>query len=256
MPTLHKIKRYGWKPSLPDARDHKFGAPRAVVLQNPPYVNLRPHCPAVWDQLALGSCTAFATGAAYAYDRVKQKLPAWVPSWLFIYYNSRAIEGSVPVDSGATVRDACKSVATLGAPPGDDWPYDISKFAVRPPTKAYSDGANDRCVLYQSVPQDLEQMKAALAGGFPIVVGIAVYDSFESDAMARTGVGHMPNTKTETLLGGHCILCVGYNNKEGRFYLRNSWGAGWGQQGYFTLPFAYLTNPDLAGDFWVMKSVA
>jgi C1A family cysteine protease len=54
------------------------------------------------------------------------------------------------------------------------------------------------------------------------------------------------------VLGGHAVLGVGYSDKQKRFIVRNSWGTGWGKQGYFTIPYAYLANPDLADDFWVV----
>ncbi|MGI8571877.1 MAG: peptidase, partial [Solirubrobacteraceae bacterium] len=35
----------------------------------------------------------------------------------------------------------------------------------------------------------------------------------------------------------------------------NSWGEGWGQAGYFTMPYAYLLNPSLSSDFWTIRQV-
>ena len=32
-------------------------------------------------------------------------------------------------------------------------------------------------------------------------------------------------------------------------------GLSWGIHGYFTLPYAYVTNPNLADDFWVLTTV-
>ena len=98
--------------------------------------------PAVYNQLSLGSCTANAIGAAIEFDRLKQGLPDFVPSRLFIYYNERVIEGTVRSDSGAMLRDGIKSVASQGVCPEPEWPYDISKFAEKPPAKAYRDAEN------------------------------------------------------------------------------------------------------------------
>ena len=73
------------------------------------------------------------------FDREKQKLtPDFVPSRLFIYYNERVIEGTVDTDSGAQIRDGIKVVAKQGVPPETDWPYDIAKFADKPPAKAFT----------------------------------------------------------------------------------------------------------------------
>ena len=57
------------------------------------------------------------------------------------------------------------------------------------------------------------------------------------------------------VLGGHAVCLVGYNNFKGLWLLRNSWGTSWGQAGYFTLPYAYLINPNLASDFWAITKV-
>jgi C1A family cysteine protease len=59
----------------------------------------------------------------------------------------------------------------------------------------------------------------------------------------------------EKVLGGHAVLAVGYDDAEQRLLVRNSWGDGWGQGGYFTLPYAYLTERSLSSDFWTVLSV-
>ena len=97
------------------------------------------------------------------------------------------MEGTVSEDSGAQIRDGIKSVAKIGAPTEADWPYDIKKFAERPPAKAYTDAKLDRAVQYQRVVHTLQQMQGCLASGFGFVFGFTVYESFESDALARPG---------------------------------------------------------------------
>lgn len=97
-------------------------------------------------------------------------------------------------------------------------------------------------------------MKGCLASGFPFVIGFTVYESFESDKVARTGVMPMPATR-EHVLGGHAVMAVGYDDKLDRFRMRNSWGKGWGIKGYFTMPYAYLLDDNLSDDFWKITLV-
>src|SRR5208282_4789539 len=119
-------KGYGWKPGLP-SMSHPLYSARVELDALPPKVDLRPHCPAVYDQGQLGSCTGNSIAGAVEFERMKQKLtPNFIPSRLFIYYNERVIEGTVSTDSGAQIRDGIKVVATEGAPPETDWPYDIA----------------------------------------------------------------------------------------------------------------------------------
>ena len=247
-------KRYGWVPDLPDHRDHLYAAPIVHLQTLPPSVDLTPACPPVYDQGQLGSCTANAIAGAIQFDRRKQGLGDFIPSRLFIYYNERDMEGTVDSDSGAQIRDGVKSTATVGACTEPTWPYDIAAFAQKPPARAYAEGTEYRIKQYQRVARDLNQLRGCLASGYPFVYGFAVYDSFEDPAVAATGVVPMPKPN-ESLLGGHAVLAVGYDDATQRFRVRNSWGPGWGQAGYFTMPYAYLMQRSLASDFWTIRLV-
>jgi C1A family cysteine protease len=254
MPT--KIQRYGWVPDLPDHRDHLYAAPPQFLAALPPSVDLRAQCPPVYDQGQLGSCTANAIGAAIQFEQMKQKQKAFTPSRLFIYYNERVMEGTVDSDSGAQIRDGIKSVGSIGACPETEWPYDITKFQIKPPDPpCYKDAALGKVVQYQRVAQTPNQMKGCLASGYPFVFGFTVYDSFESPQVAQTGQVSMPQAG-EAAIGGHAVLGVGYDDKSQRFMVRNSWGDSWGIKGYFTMPYAYLTDNSLSDDFWTIRLVA
>jgi C1A family cysteine protease len=97
-------------------------------------------------------------------------------------------------------------------------------------------------------------MRQCLAEGFPFVFGFTVYESFETPAVAKTGMLNLPKPKEKTL-GGHAVMAVGYNDAAKRFTIRNSWGTDWGLQGYFTMPYAYLDNRNLSDDFWTIRAL-
>jgi C1A family cysteine protease len=257
LPKQRKVQRYGWIPDLPDHRDLKYAAPHEVLAALPPSVDMRAHCPAVYDQGQLGSCTANAIGAAFEFDQIKQKVPhVWRPARLFLYYNERAIEGTVSQDAGAQIRDGIKSVVTQGLCSEDLWTYDDgpAKFTVQPPQFCYQNASKHLVSKYSSVMQDVTQIKGCLASGYPVVIGFTVYDSFESQQVASTGILNMP-TSSESVVGGHAVLVVGYDDSSSRFMVRNSWSANWGMAGYFTMPYDYLANPDLSSDFWQIDFV-
>lgn len=254
-PASNPAHRYGWQPDLPDQRDHLFAVRPAVATKLPVSVDLRPKCPPVVDQGQLGSCTANALANAHLFSQMRQ--PGGqdrLPSRLFIYWNERNLEGSVDSDSGAQIRDGIKVLAKLGAPPEEVWPYAIAKFAAKPPAKAYQVALSHQALGYQRVTQSLAQLKGALAEGFPVVFGFTVYESFESEAVAKTGNVPLP-APTERSLGGHAVMAVGYDDSKQVFRVMNSWGPGWGQKGFFTLPYAYLVSKDLASDFWTLRLV-
>ncbi|HEU0001841.1 MAG TPA: C1 family peptidase [Ktedonobacteraceae bacterium] len=248
-------KRFGWIPDLPDQRDHLYASPYAPNITLPASVDLRSVCPSVYDQGQLGSCTANAIAAALEFDQMKQHLTSiFVPSRLFIYYNERAMEGTVGTDSGAQIRDGIKSVGSQGTCTESEWPYDITKFAVQPPANCYQDAPQNRALSYQRLLHSLDQMRACLASGFPFVFGMTVYESFESAAVAQSGQVPMP-APNEQSIGGHAVLAVGYDDAQQAFLVRNSWGTGWGMQGYFSLPYAYLSNNNLTDDLWTIRIV-
>jgi C1A family cysteine protease len=262
MPDLipRKIKQYGWKPDLPDQRDQLFAAAPGVLAALPPKADLRPGCPAVYDQGQLGSCTGNSIAGAVEFERMKQGLAQagqHTPSRLFIYYNERVIEGDVPQDNGAQIRDGVKSVSKVGVcfeDGPDGWPYDITKFATKPPAASFTAAAANKVVQYSRLVQVAQQLKGCLAAGSPFVFGFTVYESFEGQAVAASGVVPMPGSN-EKVVGGHAVMAVGYDDDAQRFIVRNSWGPGWGMDGYFTIPYAYVTASNLANDFWTIKMV-
>ncbi|HEY5296807.1 MAG TPA: C1 family peptidase [Verrucomicrobiae bacterium] len=252
--TQRKISRYGWLPDLPDARDHLYAAPMEMLGAIPSKVDLRAQCPPVYDQGQLGSCTANAIAVALEFDRLKQKISAFAPSRLFIYYNERVMEHTVASDSGAQIRDGIKSVGKLGDCPETEWPYTISKFKTKPPAKCYAEALKYKAVLYSRLTPILTQLKGCLSSSFPFVFGFTVYESFESAQVAKTGHAPLPKSD-EQVIGGHAVVGVGYDDAKQWFIVRNSWGNSWGMKGYFTLPYSYLTDSNLADDFWTIRIV-
>jgi C1A family cysteine protease len=250
-----RIQGYGWLPDHPDHRDHSYAAPSAVLGSLPPAVDLRDACPPVYQQGHLGSCTANAIAAAIQFDRMKQRVvPVFTPSRLFIYYNAREMLGTVDSDSGSMIRDAMKSVAQMGACPERLWHYDVAAFRARPSNACYQIAGWHKAVSYQRLEQDISHMKACLTSGYPFVFGFTVYESFESSQTASTGRAGMPG-RDEQVVGSHAVLAVGYDDAQNSFIVRNSYGPRWGMNGYFTLPYAYMTHEDLVDDFWVIRLV-
>lgn len=251
---MTRVHAYGWIPDRRDPRDVKYFAPQPVLKNLPPKVDLRALHPPVYAQGSIGSCTAQSICAAFHFCQMKQKLYNFAPSRMFTYYTTRDIEGTTQEDAGAMLRDTIKSINKFGACPESIWPYDISRLTIRPTPTCYDTASRHTAVSYSQVSQTLNQMKGCLAEGFPFAFGMTVYTSFEGDKVAQTGVVQMPSPG-EQAVGGHAVLVVGYDDAQKRFIIRNSWGSDWGMGGYFTLPYDYIVNPDLATDFWTIRLV-
>ncbi len=245
------LHSYGWTPDIPDRRDIRYSAVHKAPPRLPASADLRPVCPPVEDQGNLGSCTANALAGALETLQNIDRVPFVRMSRLFVYYNERALEHTVPQDSGASIRDGIKTLAQQGCCAESKWPYVISRFTVKPPASCFKDGLNHQITSYQRL-DTLDDMRGCLAAGFPFVFGFTVYESFESASVAKSGVAPMPKSGEKTL-GGHAVLGVGYDDAAKRFTVRNSWGTSWGKKGYFTIPYDYLASRDLSDDFWTIR---
>ncbi|SPF46958.1 Xylellain [Candidatus Desulfosporosinus infrequens] len=243
---------YKLKPDTEDLRDKVF---RSTLFKTatllPKAVDLRTGCSPIVDQGELGSCTAnaIASGLREYWENQAGKLTYLSRLWL--YWEERNIEGTVNDDAGAEIRDGMKVLQQIGCAPEADWPYDVSKFTQTPTTQSTADAVPFTITEYHRVT-DLMAMKAALSEGYPVVIGINVYESFESDQVAKTGIVPLP-IPGENLLGGHAVLAVGYKDNEtaGFVACRNSWGESWGDKGYFYLPYNYFASN--VTDMWTGK---
>mmetsp|Transcript_93818 Transcript_93818/g.262489 ORF Transcript_93818/g.262489 Transcript_93818/m.262489 type:complete len:289 (+) Transcript_93818:78-944(+) len=250
-----RSKRFGWKPDLPDHRDRVLSLPQETTERCPPKCDLRPkECFPIYDQGNLGSCTANAICAAFHFDQIRQNVKDWVPCRLFVYYNERCMENTVDTDSGASLRDGITSCNKLGVCSEKLWPYIEEKFTEKPPSECFQTALKTRATEYARVPQNVNDMKACIAQGWPFVFGFTVCESFMTEEVAKTGKVSMPHWRDKAL-GGHAVIAVGYDDGTQTFTIRNSWSDAWGDRGYFYLPYAYICHPRLAQDFWVMKTV-
>ena len=250
------MNTYGWHPDPPDFRDLPYMAIRPMQfapIELPEEVDLRIHCPPVYNQLSIGSCVAQSVVAAYEMELLKDTTLDDVSlSKLFVYYNARMLEGTVNIDAGAHIRDGVKVVAEYGACQEMYHPYVVSKFKEKPSDPAYLEALNHKAIIYAAVGRETSEICLALADGFPVIFGFTVYESFENGNVRHTGIMTMPKAG-ERAVGGHAVLAVGYNRQKQLFLVRNSWGAEWGQNGYFWMPFSYAQR--LARDYWIIKKV-
>lgn len=231
----------------PDPEDHRDRLYMSVTFKHekelPKSVDLRNGCSDVVDQGELGSCTANAIASGLREYWGLQEGKDTRLSRLWLYWKERFLEGTIGEDSGAYIRDGMKVLQQMGCAREEDWPYIISKFTSTPSVNSSSNALTYKIAAYHRVVS-LVDLKTSLADGSPVVIGIEVYESFESDQVEATGIVPLPRP-SERCLGGHAVLAVGYQDDakalaKGMVICRNSWGCSWGDKGYFYLPYSYF----------------
>lgn len=241
---MQEEKKYKYPLKIEKIQADKVTLLKLTRIENfPSIVDLRKKMPPIYDQGSLGSCTATAICALTGYNN---KL--FFGSILFVYYNERVLRNTVNEDSGATLEDGMVSLKKYGVCKDKLWPYNIKKFKVRPSKICYDNALKHLALEVTNVKNDIISIKKSLFHGYPLVVGIMIYESFENPDVAKTGIVPMP-LPNEELLGGHAVVIVGYDDTKKLWIMRNSWGRSWGIKGYFYLPYEYLTS-DMASDLW------
>jgi C1A family cysteine protease len=219
----------------------------------PKKVDLRSKFQPVFDQGNIGSCTANAFCGLVGYLQ-----PLMIGSRLFLYYNIRDTDVNTTIDtdtdSGAYLSDGIISLQKHGICQELDWPYILEKFDDKPNDDCYKYASKHTITQVENINNDIFQMKNNLANGNPFVVGIAIYSSFESVKTKKTGMIPMPTVK-DIFLGGHAVVCVGFDDSKKVWIMRNSWGSNWGDKGYFYLPYLYLLSPSLSTELWCIKKM-
>ncbi len=268
----------GWIPDYPDFRDYtertedvrlvltsaRGASARAKARSASATVDLRQWCSPIEDQGALGSCTAHAgAGVIEYYERrsIGKHIDA---SRLFLYKVTRNLMKQKG-DTGAYLRKTMGAMVLFGVPPEEYWPYIEEKFDQEPPAFCYAFAQNYQTVKYfrhdppaTKAGEVLGKVKAHLSKGHPAMFGFTVYSSIEQ--AEKTGRIPFPSSK-DRIEGGHAAAAVGYDDKmkiknrfgkietTGALLIRNSWGKGWGEEGYGWLPYEYVLK-GLAEDFW------
>lgn len=249
----------GWIPDLPDHRDRKYSELRPQsrllkALASPKAVYLHAdNLPRVYNQGNLGSCVGHGVGEHcaytldYLYERTDGKQPGDL-SRLFAYYIARQHKDQ---DEGAYIRDGVKAIAKYGICDEKYWPYDERRWAQMPSKEAFDNAATRSKAVEYFRLETVSDIIDCLAQGFPVVYGMVLFDSFM--LVGKDGEVSMP-TKRERPVGGHCMLIIGYSKKKKAFYVRNSWGPDWGNNGNCWVPFQYIQ--EYADDFWTIRKLS
>jgi hypothetical protein len=245
--------------ALPSSRDHRDMLATPVDTSTlPPSIAL-PAVP-VLDQGSEGACVGHGcAGARETLELIVNGALPMVPlSRAFIYYEARLLENTADQDSGAEVRDGCKVLNQMGVCTEAEFPYTPGRFADVPPDVDVTAAARYKIDAYARLI-NTDQVRAALASNMPVVIGINVYQSFETQ-IGPDGMVPLPGSGDQ-YLGGHCVFLKGYHpdpRNPGHFLFdaQNSWSSSWADHGGMHFTEDYLNNPNLTMDLWSVAVAA
>lgn len=224
-----------------------------VATALPQVVDTRSSCGAIKNQQQMGSCTGH-TGAEsieWICRRYLGKQPTLSP--LYFYAKELIADGDFPNDDGSTGLTLCNVGIVSGCCEDSLYP-DASQEIIQPTADMDANAAQYRMGAYHGLTGS--QVALSVLGDptpWPVEIGFTVYESFESESVATTGIMPIPSPG-EQVLGGHEVLMVGYDVGEvatlrpsaagPSALIQNSWGTGWGLQGFFWMPIAILDADD------------
>ncbi len=264
-PTCVTIGARGYRgPALEVHERNLFGclfeakSAAAPLLQAPPgsvpdRVDLRQWMSPVEDQGQTSSCTANAIVGAMEYLQIKSGKTGPDLSRLFVYYNARRLADQQAYDSGSLIHHVMAAVLAYGACDEQLWPFDPSNIPMMPPKEAFKDAEQHEGVQFARAPLGLSAMQA-VAMGLPVVFGCYIPQDYYEAAM-QGGVMPEIQGQPQNPGGGHAMLIAGYDQAKKHWIVRNSWGAGYGDQGYLYIPFSNLELCAPPDQFWVIGAL-
>lgn len=286
---VYKVKGFGWRRDFNDPRDfipEQEDVKKILTLNDtkklklsasemPKKADNREWCSPIEDQGQIGSCTANAGVGMYEYMERKAFGKHIDGSRLFLYKATRLLMGEEGKgDSGAYIRTTLGAIRLFGIPNEEFWPYTDhpTNFDLMPESWLWAFGQTFQSIKHFRLDysadgnENVQRMKENVAKGYALDFGFFVFSSC-TDAATNGGIFPYPSIN-ESIVGGHSVLIVGYdddkvstnprdgNAKTGCFLIRNSWGESWGDHGYGWMPYAYfMSGPNgdvLADDVWTI----
>lgn len=216
-----------------------IGAPLAL----PASVDLRASWWKINNQESTGSCVGWASAdgvARYHFVKANRLTQTALLSPRFIWMASKEtdvftsrpetfIEGA-----GTSLKAAVDIMRSFGNVPETLLPFKITTFMhLGNPNAFFATAATRKVTAYFNLFKNLTNWRSWLVNHGPLLVALNVDATWDN----ATATGGKLNTfQPNTVRGGHAVAIVGYRT-DGRFIVRNSWGTGWGDNG-----FAYPTD--------------
>jgi hypothetical protein len=209
----------------------------------PAFVDLTPKFPPIGDQGLLGTCVAWSVGyntKSYL-DGISNSLNSnqlqsenyqYSPTDLFFSISSTRRF----CDRGTQFEYAFDVLMTRGVNTLANVPYDGICRSTSPGNSVTA--SSNKIKNYRRIDGSINQIKEYLAQGVPVVIGAMVNSQFQY----LSGPDVLRNLDYSRGAGGHAMVIAGYDDSKSAFRIINSWGTGWGDNGYLWVDYNFLVN--------------
>ncbi|CAF1468141.1 unnamed protein product [Adineta ricciae] len=215
-----------------------------------PSVDLRMWMTPITNQNNTRTCcaNAFAAICEYLIRRTNNRpftQTSIILSHLFIYFNGRMKEQHTRHvrDLGVFQRSVALGIREYGACEEEFWSSRWHSLREQPHRTAYQQARKYTAVLLR-VPITIEAIETCLHNQIPVPIDIIMDD--ETVQIITTNNGFLDvrrlNDNTIDVRNLHTVLIVGYDRRKQHFIMRNSWGTNWGSDGYFYVPYSFLSR--------------
>lgn len=227
---------------LPDIIERPCEEDYRPIENHRTQVDLRESFTSIKDQGALGACSAFTMVGIYEYILKKNHQQELDLSESFVYYNVRKADHCEHEDCGSSLYSIIVSMITEGVCLERLCPYSANPD-ISPSPEAYADAQSRKIVKALNVKPKIDDIRSAVAQGYPVAISLKIFDSFNADA----GFVQRPSDEEikEGRSGNHAMIVCGYSDDERVFIVRNSWGTKFGDKGYCYIPYSYIADENL-----------
>lgn len=221
--------------------------------------------PAVRNQGPINSCTAFVGSEVVEILLYYRNGGIWPtllsPAYLYYIERVKIRLQLISADAGATMLNIPQALQGYGVSADSLYTYPANDktiaYLTPPSNDAVSSALNYRIGQLSTSygllnSGDTASVKSLLRSHIPVMMGFNVYDNTSTyqyfEGLNKTNYTYNPLSSTGALLpglrllGGHGVLIIGYDDNRQVFIAESSWGASWGNKGFFLMPYSVFMS--------------